>query len=202
MAENAINPYYDNNIQILNQASWSAARDSSTGTPGSDTATDMNVRAEKISASDFRLSRAFLFFDTSFIGAGGEVTSATLRINVSGLVSGIDLGLVEATPAGETEVVSGDFDQVGSTEFAARVSAASTGQKTFTLNSSGLAAINLTGNTTFAIRQERDLDDVEPTISNDGKPTVSAVDDGTESNRPLLTINYESAPSSSLFFAM
>lgn len=203
MATALIYPSYDNNIQVTGQSSWTAARTATSGNIGSSSSSTMSMRSEKISASDFRLSRIFLFFDTSELGVGATINSATLRVEVSNGVTGIDGALVEGTPASDSVVVGDDYDQVGTTEFATRQSFGSAGTKTFTLNANGLNNIDLTGTSIFAIRNERDIDNIEPTTNDVGYPIIYSVDDATEGNRPLLTINYEPAiVAPSFFFAM
>lgn len=110
------------------------------------------------------LRRALYTFDTSSIPDGATITSATLTLRRSGgnnLLGNFDVCLVGATPASATAHVAADYATVGDTEFASRVTYndwAYNTDHTFTLNSSGIAHINKTGYTTFALRTGWDVD--------------------------------------------
>lgn len=112
-----------------------------------------------------RLQRAFFLFDTSTIGSG-VASAATLSIYGGTFGGGggkadnrsiaPNVDIYTSSPASNTTLVTGDFDQVGSTSLttgAVSYAAWTAGAyNDFTLNASGLAAIATTGITKLAAR--------------------------------------------------
>lgn len=119
------------------------------------------------SAGIYYLARVFFQFDTSSIGYGSQVTAGTFSYFVNDANIG-GFGLVTHSVTGTVGV--GNFDDVGSTELTtSRANNPSLSSwDTLTLNSSGLAAINVTGTTLIATRCARDLDNSAPTGTTTG----------------------------------
>lgn len=163
------------------EAIWAAiiasAGNVSTDSASSDAINQINSHA---STSDrwASLYRAILLFDTSSIADAATIDSATLSIasaaiagnaKIDDLAISPDVALVSSTPASNTALEAGDFDSLGSTELAARISYADWSTtdgayNTFSLNALGLANISKTGVSKFGTRNgQYDLDAIAPT---------------------------------------
>lgn len=117
------------------------------------------------------LKRFICGFDTSSIGAGQQVDSATLAItfynqgNAANIGSNFAMAITGATPASNSDLVDADYSQTGSTEMAtSRVAHGTTSKETWTLNGDGEANIDMIGTSFFALREGYyDLDGNDPT---------------------------------------
>lgn len=186
------------------------------GVRGGTTATSIQdagattVAAQVDNQSDFTnfyFDRPVLPFDTSAIGSGGTVTAGTLDVNVTASSSPgtVYIDLVAINLASPPTIATTDWQYVGTTQLATRLSFASgfTGAKTFTLNSSGLAAINKTGYTGLCIVMGNDFANSDSSPQNLGfgyAPyytycLISSADAG--SNLPTLNLTY-TTPGASL----
>ena len=146
----------------------------------------------------YNIWREFLVFDTSLIPNGAAITSASLVVNFPDLFTAGagpygDVGLVQTTQASTDTLVIGDFDQCGTVdspdEGSPRVAFSVVGEKTFTLNATGLAWLNKGGITQLGLRCDLDLDDTTPV---DGV-TETEVDINTRwitDSQPKLVVNY------------
>lgn len=118
--------------------------------------------------SNYQISRGFFLFDTSALPDGATISSAVLSLCSTGDGAYLNqdttsLDIVSSNPAADNNLVTGDFDQVGSTSFG-NITLASwtTSDGTYndiTLNASGIAAISKTGITKLGCRIKKDLDD-------------------------------------------
>ncbi len=110
----------------------------------------------------YELSRSIFLFDTSSLPDGAVITSATLSLygsyknnDVGYYGSSMDEGSVNiysASPAGNSALVAGDFDSIGSTNFSTSIhydNWNTSGYNIFVLNADGLANISTTGITGF-----------------------------------------------------
>lgn len=123
----------------------------------------------------YRLIRSIFVFDTSSLGSGATVTSATLSLYTNTAVVGYAKGdpypgpptigssntvVVAASPASDTALQASDYSTLGSTAFGsiswAAWSAVANAENVIALNASGLAAINRTGNTRLGTTIEWD----------------------------------------------
>lgn len=148
------------------------------------------------------LNRGHLLFDTSIL-SGKTVSSATLAMTPTGgrsntLNSTWGISLCSSNPASNTAIVASDHQNVGSTRFSdTDVAHANpmTGLKTWLLNSSGLSAIDVDGISKFALRHNKDLENVE-NFSGTGRTDYvyfySADQSGTSSD-PYLEIEASEA---------
>ena len=154
-----------------NNASYDTAHDASSGNTADYTSVYLGANVGIGMYPGEYLDRGFFLFDTSSLGTD-TVDSATVNIADYGntLTNNIDNSdnvyyIVESTPASDTTLVTGDFDQVGDTvdtptrhSDAINGTALSTGTagtpvyNTFTLNATGEAHINNTGISKFGIR--------------------------------------------------
>lgn len=102
--------------------------------------------------------------------------------------------VVAGTQASTSTLSTSDYSAVGSTEFiASRVTfgalvALQPGWKEFVLNASGIAAINKTSATTFALRSSFDIDNVAPDPFYYSVAQFYAADYSDATKRPYLAV--------------
>jgi len=116
--------------------------------------------------ADYRIIRSFIGFDTSALPDTAVISQVQLVIkqtSASVNTDSININVVASTQASTTNLITSDFTNYGSTVFASFSPSADT-THTLTLNASGRAFINKTGNTNFAFIVDKDL-------NNDGSPT-------------------------------
>lgn len=164
----------------------------------------VNFQTRATSGVYRQMYRVLLSFDTSSITANGVISAATLAVTAGAAGSPIDdftdsISLVGATPGDAGELVSGDFAQLQTTKFATDITVANmetdgTTPNTYTLNSTGEAAINKTGVTSFGLRSTRDNDDNQPSHPEAVRDTTvwfhSADEAAAGDERPVLTVTY------------
>lgn len=190
--------------RALVSESWSTIR-SGAGVSSDDSGITLVAagvyNASILSNAWYALRRILLVFDTSSIPSDATIVSATLTVRCASKSnrnswsdSAAGLALVGSTPASNTAIAASDYGQTGSTRFATdkNYSDFTAGSDTtFTLNSSGLAAIGkgTGGRTKLALRHVADLDNTNPPHAFGGTTTVILV--GAENtNDPKLTVTY------------
>ncbi len=148
------------------------------------------------------IGRGIFLFDTSSIGAGNNIDSATFSLygtSKSNSLSFSDahasIALVSSNPATNTALVAADFNlaNFGSTRFATDFSYASfstTGYNDMTLNASGISNISKTGVSKFGTMFACDLDNTAPNWVSGAASQINCnyADNGT--NKPKIVINY------------
>lgn len=176
---------------------WSTVRGASTGDDSQDSESyrDNFFQTYK-SGSTYLIQRDYYPVDTSGIGSGKQVDSATFNFylqkaqdaNSSGLT------LVPTSQASTSSLATTDFGSVGSTSFGSGTFAGWTNNamNSITLNSSGLAAINMTGATKIGVRYTLDFSDTAPTGLNYNATNFSEYT-GTSAD-PYYSITYSDAP--------
>ncbi|MBI1834117.1 MAG: hypothetical protein HYR90_04830 [Candidatus Andersenbacteria bacterium] len=117
------------------------------------------------------LTRSFYLFDTSSLPDGDNISVAILSLvggsgSVDNLIDNPDLDIISTTPASNTNLVLGDYDQIGSTVYASMAWNSwvkdDVTYNDFTLDANGIAQISKTGITKFGSRLNRDTDNVAP----------------------------------------
>ena len=185
---------------------WATKHDAATGDEADPTAAEL---ACQISAGTnvntwLRIRRIFLLFLTSALGAGADITAATL--SVVGVGKEDNLGgsgavrLVTSSPASNTNLVTADYDQLGTTAQTdtdptiAGITADSATFTDFTLNATGIASISKTGVTKFGLRITKDATNTEPTYegtNNASRVTWEMAEEIVAGDkRPKLVITY------------
>lgn len=178
--------YYDGT------GSWASIRAALTGT-------DVYLTSDPTSGvySDASLPliiRGFLSFDTSTLPDGSEViTGGRLRVYGSSIVGTVGtVDLVAGTPASPTTLTTADFDQVGTTLLSDDqipiTSWNTSGYNDFNLNAAGIAAINRSGYTQFALRHSSDR-----TGSSPASPAAASyypVEHAGTDHDPILEVTY------------
>jgi len=186
-------------------STWATAHDAATGNDAvSDTSTSAPVNAREFSSARYQIQRVMTLFDSSSIGSGQQVDSATLEIYVTSKVDGDtgSLNIVTVTPASNTAIVAGDYDQFGTTLQATEIllSAITTSAyNTFTINTTGQGNIDVTGITKFGVREENhDIDNVEPANDTDNFIEMIMADTAGTTQDPKLTVEHTALPTASV----
>lgn|SRR3990167_7567923 len=191
----------DGNVQAADNATWSVIHDATTGPGGSDSATDSWIIAS-LDTGNYKIARGFILFDTSAIPDGSTIDSATVRLTNNSTsnadTNNYSLGIVASSPASNTAIVAGDYDNFtvhsdtvfGSIDLTAFIDNAS---HTITINASGLAVIDKAGVTKYGIRLSGDYNETAghggaPGGQNETQVRMSETA-GTDSD-PQLTITY------------
>ena len=182
--------------QVQNSGSfttWATVRGATAGNSVNDNGTPGAV-LNSFNSPAYVLSRVFLLFDTSAFDDLTDIDSATLWVSIVSVGNpdndGNDLlGLFTSTPASNTALVTGDFDQVGGTLLATAVDMTGlSGSHTFTLNATGISNISKTGVSKFSLRLGYDYLNHDPVGSS--SVTVSLADTAGTSSDPRLEITY------------
>jgi len=192
---------------------WSGSR-TGTGTAGSGGATLVS-RADRVSSTDWRTSRAYTNFLTSVLGAGSTVSSATLTLVVGGngvtAANQIRTVCIVEFQGSAPDGVGTEYEQVGNTldnptEGASRITLnnpTTTGTPiTFTLNSNGLGWINKTGVTKLGIRDSLDVTNTAPTNDGNGRIQFYASERTGTSEDPKLVVEHEAPVTQNSAFLM
>jgi len=127
--------------------------------------------------------RGFLQFDTSDIGAGGDIAAAEIIMEVSGYFvqdNEWDLTLVTAGTGVENPLAVADYGEMegSATSYGSvTITTSAINKKVIiiTLNATGIAAINKTGTTYFGLRSSRDISDTDPGAGESEWLTVEGV---------------------------
>jgi len=141
--------------------------------------------------TDCNIQRAAVLFDTSALPDTDVVSAAVLSI--SGLFKGntnsYSMRLVASTPASTTALVTGDFDQFGTTSLANEITLSSfstSGFNDFTLTD--LTTVNRTGVSKYGFRLTGDISGASPTGANYAQ--ASAVDTSGTTVDPVLVVTH------------
>jgi hypothetical protein len=177
----------DESIEVVN-GTWTTARNSTTGTVNSDS-NDQVFGILSVYDHDgpvYVIHRSFVEFG---IPAGTSVTSATIALDVHYVEAGGTVYVQQGTQS--ASLTSSDFDNftgavVGS------LNVTSTGQKTITLNSTGLSYLSsvMGGTAKFCLRADKDYSNSVPTDIDTDTAWRASEYAGTASD-PRLDITYE-----------
>lgn len=154
-----------------------------------------------------RIRRGIMLFDTSTIGTDSTINSATCSLYKNSLNDSLSIdpnvNIFSSSPASNTALVSGDYDSLGSTAFATDIASSDVVTDDYTdwtLNATGIAAIEKTGITKFGIRDNSyDVPSSAPTWSNYNVWQLYFwdADAGGIYNGPKLYVDYTPAASGS-----
>lgn len=151
------------------------------------------------------LSRSFYLFDTSTIPANATITGATLSLYINSYAdpsgAGWEFNVYSSNPTSDTALVAGDFSKVGSNSFATSIAMSSmstSAYNTWTLNATGIEAINKTGLTKLSLRESKyDAGSSTPPWAS-SKTNYLTVSFNESDSKPKLSITYN-LPSSGFF---
>lgn len=186
----------DGYVQRVNQASWTAARDTADGVDVDYTSASALVIGEEEFVGNFNIFRVFLPFDTSAIPDSDTISSATLSVWPTSGSGERLIGVIQTSQSSNTTLAVGDFDALtvnGATEGATRTYLTTTGAYTnYTLNASGIGWISKTGFSKFGLRNSDDLDNVDPAAVRDYTFVSTSEETGTTQD-PKLVVEHASA---------
>jgi hypothetical protein len=184
--------------------SWAVARAATSGNASDTAVTDwLGTRYE----GGGYFERAFYLFDTSAIGDSDTIDSGTLSLywdtnKINGDNDGQDyLSIVSTTPASNTALASGDFDQIGTTKGSSDIDISSLsggGYKDFTLNATGLGWVTATGVSKFGMREGHDIENAPIASSQVNIAIFYFADQPDITNDPKLTITHTSTGSTNV----
>jgi hypothetical protein len=190
----ALGTFYSNASDgvITNEnATWSTCRNATDGLTVSNSSASEYVVADNGGISNaYRVWRLFLPFDTSALPDDATITDAVLSVCDASSSQGTDAhALVQTSQASGTALSTADFDAIGTTEGATRVTAFTAGAyHDWTLNATGLTWISKTGFTLLGLRAVNDIDNVTPTANTYRAWRMSETADTTSD--PKLVITY------------
>jgi hypothetical protein len=143
--------------------------------------------------------RSILLFNTSGLPDDATITAATLSVYGFGKAdpssNSPSTAVYSSNPASNTALQNSDYVTLGTTAFSNSISYASystSGYNDYTLNSSGIAAISLTGISKFGLRTNYDAAGTSPTWAS-GQPetyvSLYFAEQGT-GYKPKLVVTY------------
>lgn len=150
-------------------ATWATVRDAADGSSADDSGTTALPLVGKNGTGQFEIRRIFALFDTSSLTASSLISAATLSLFGDGLAGanndndGDDFFcIVTSSPASNTALVVGDYDQVGSTEQhdagqRKDYSVVQNAYNDFAFNATGVASLSKTGISKYGVREGHDL---------------------------------------------
>lgn len=185
-------------------ATWATIHDASEGQYVSPSETTLYAaRLESDADTKYpTMVRSIFLFDVSALPAGATITGVTVGFYGTAVSDGFgsqSLSLVGSTPASDTNVVVGDYDQFGTTKYASDIaftSLATSQYNIFTMNAAGISyvetAVAADGIVKLGLRLACDVANSAP----GGASKVTnfqcyASDNG--SNEPYLEITYTPA---------
>jgi hypothetical protein len=180
-------------------ATWSSCHDASVSDGSANyTGTDASVEVDKAQAggSQYGLSHNWYPIDTSSIPASASISSANLNLfaeNINNSSGGLDLYVVAGTQAATSSLSTSDFPNLGTTAWSSAVSGSSltnNAYNAFALNSTGIAALNLSGWTKFALREKNDFDNSAPTETSIVALAAYTSEQTGTSQDPYLDVTY------------
>lgn len=188
----------DGYVRKNDSANFATTRNASVGTAASDTDASFSC-AVNTAAGVYDFIRAFLLFDTSAIPDNATDISAVLSLYVNTVtetLAGGSANIFASSPASNTGLGTGDYDQIGSVAFSTAKTLSSLSTSAYndwTLNASGIAAINVGGVTKFSVLNSYDYSNTDPGLAvGNSTFNFNASDNG--SNKPKLVITYTSHP--------
>jgi len=113
----------DGIVEIGNESGWAGAQGGTTGDSVNDSGTELRAQSGKEADGEFRIARAYLYFDTSSIDSGDTISSATLKLYGTSTENGdndgddfITIVQVQGNNIGsDTAVAVGDYQYCGDT---------------------------------------------------------------------------------------
>ena len=141
----------------------------------------------------YQIGRGFVDFDTSSLPDNCTISAASLFVYCSSVYNahGTGVYVIKSTKT-ENQIVSGDWDEIDKTNLGGN-KVPSSGDNTFTLNSTGIAHISKTGYTKLALIQGNDFSGSPPNQGNDHF-VFRGYNYGTEAQRPTLSVTYTTPP--------
>ena len=183
-------------------SSWATIHDAATSDSAADTPTISNgAYTGKVGAGRW-IYRAFFLFDTSSIGGGATINSATFSLYPTAVVtSSIGneyISLASSSPASNTAITTADYDQVGTTKLAPDLNTSSVTLNTYNnwvLNATGTSTINGAGVSKFVLRHGNDIVNADPSGSGyNGINGITWADEAGTTQDPKLVVEHYGSP--------
>lgn len=119
------------------------------------------LRATATTDEYHTVQRSIFLFDSSALGSGATILSAVFSLNGTFALTSLgedSIDIVSSSPASDSNLVTGDYAQLGSTSFSnlTTVGWAVDSYNDFTLNAGGISNISKTGISKFGARLEQD----------------------------------------------
>ncbi len=193
----------DGNVHKTDDPSWSTVRSAASGNAVDASGTTMSVGGRFFSPN-YRIIRSYFLFDTSGLGTLAQITNATINLYILNNYAASHSNIVSSSPASNTDLVLGDYSQIGSVSFAqvAYTSIIVNAYNTHTLDSNGIANISKTGISKFGARNTDDLINFTPADDgNSNQIDYSTADTTGTSQDPKLVVTY-TVPQTGTFFQM
>jgi len=182
------------NTQLVGVA-WADVRNATDGTAIDDSAAVIRARARNFTTSH-EIHRAYTLFDTSALTADAVISAGVYSVygSLLGAPALFNIRMVTTTPASDTAIDAGDFDQIGEVGQAddyPSTSFSTVAYNDMTMNATGRGNISLTGISKFGFREvEHDIGSVEAGAGLSYNAQVFSADRAGTDNDPKLTITY------------
>lgn len=143
------------------------------------------------------LWRSIFLFDTSSL-SGATVSSADFKLYINSandttIEDNQTVALVSSLPASNSNIANGDYDSLGTTRFATDIGVdllTGAAYNTFSLNATGIVAIDTSGISKFGLRLGCDADGASPTWGTNKNIFVKGTFADAGSNEPTLDVIY------------
>lgn len=154
----------DGYVGLNGCSTWSGCRSATDGNSNSNSAAMWyQICGPSGNGTEYEIYRSFFNFDTSALD--GTVSAAVLNVYLGESMGGVQ-SVAPVAGTGNT-LGNAQYDELGNTPFSSYVDQDSFGDYVpWTLNSSGRAAVNLDGVSSFALRCQSDLENSDPGIGN------------------------------------
>jgi hypothetical protein len=179
----------DGTMAATANAVWATIRGATSCTP-SPSSTTLDIEAYKNGAL-YYLSRVGILFDTSALDDAATVTGGDIYLYVSTSGNPADVRVVSSTPASSTDLVSADFDNIGTTQYGSYAATpGSTGYISIALDATGYGTISKTGVSKFALITGKDFDNVAPVDITGHRFYCYSADRAATTEDPYLRVTY------------
>ncbi len=183
-------------VGLADTTSWATVRGASSGTNGM-SHTYMYAAGEQYSTGNWQIIRIFTPFDTSGIGGGQTISSATYNLYqdvADDNCTGSDhYAVIQTTQADSSTVANTDYPSVGTTEGATRIVPVDDQYNVWTLNATGIGFIQPNGTTFLGLRIDTDIDNTNPAVARHYCDFYSSRQAGTTQD-PFLEVVYAATP--------
>jgi hypothetical protein len=173
-----------------NSGDWPTTRNATIG-QDADTVNDLTAGAG-FETPNYRIFRVFALFNTAPIPDADTIDSAVISFKFKGAAPNGDSDpgyVVSSSPATNTDIITEDYDQVGSVSFGTSPFAAADAYIDTTLNADGLVNITKTGVSKFGVRGDFDFNNSTPTLGLSGWNAYMAETADTVSD-PKLAVTH------------
>lgn len=208
MASITVYPSSDGYVYKNDSTDWATTRGATAGNIATNDPSADTYPITGKDGSNFIIGRAFFMLDMSVMDTGDVATAATWSVVQNGAANGDAdndgkdyIVYVAGTPASNDTLVTGDFDQIGTTAFTSTIDIGSINSgvaNDFTVTAAGLTALNTAissgGFFVLAGREGHDMDN-EAFVGSDNTFNYGAWYFTAQggASRPALTITYTPA---------